>query len=58
MTAKRLYRCGICGTELRAENWIFSQHSKARYCHPRDWTKCESRSLRNKPRGRDPRCVR
>jgi hypothetical protein len=31
---KREYHCDLCNRKLPHERWIFSQHTKARYCWP------------------------
>ena len=30
--AARVYRCAMCGRRLK--RWVYSRHTKARYCHP------------------------
>ena len=31
-----VYHCGACGRKLKANRWIFSRFTKARYCWPGD----------------------
>jgi hypothetical protein len=31
---KRTYSCGCCGRKLKADHWVYSIWTKARYCWP------------------------
>jgi hypothetical protein len=33
-SSKRTYTCACCGRTLKAERWIYSRHTNARYCWP------------------------
>ncbi len=36
--------CGICGTKLRSEMWIYSQHTNQRYCPVLEFDACAKRA--------------
>jgi len=33
-TVKRIYHCARCDRKLKPDRYIYSQHTKARYCWP------------------------
>lgn len=41
------HSCARCGKRLRAEQMIYSRHTRARYC--RDFGACDRRVLRRTP---------
>ena len=45
MAAKE-YHCGLCGRKLKHEEWIYSQHTGARFCQPDNG--CVKRAARAK----------
>jgi hypothetical protein len=46
---KREYHCDLCNRKLPHERWIFSQHTKARYCWPGECGH-DKRKPKRKPR--------